>query len=279
MHGVRWWAVGIMLLSTTRMLAHGFQFRSHQYVAKSFTRTRCAGNAGVALFMSTEAQRTIAEGSHNSEMEVKKSRFIGYAKHAETWDEAQQYIQEVKSLHPKARHWCYGACFGANPVSERCSDDGEPTGTAGQPILNAINGEDLSDVVCVVVRYFGGIKLGAGGLIRSYGASARQVLREAPVDVLIPKCSFRVSAGASHIGSIYDCVAKAGGSTSGEEYGADASLVVTICCDLAVAEQLRESLNDATRGQRECWAKRVAMPKEGAVKFDMEAQPDLNEDL
>ena len=101
------------------------------------------------------AQRTLAEGSHSAEMEVKKSRFLGYTKHVENWNEAQAYIDEVKALHPKARHWCYGACFGVNPVSARCSDDGEPTGTAGQPILNAINGEELSDVVCVVVRYFG----------------------------------------------------------------------------------------------------------------------------
>ena len=107
------------------------------------------------LFMSTQIQRTLAEGSHESEIEVKKSRFIGYAKHAESWDAAQTYINEIKALHPKARHWCYAFRCGVNPVSERCSDDGEPTGTAGQPILGAINGEDLSDVICIVVRYFG----------------------------------------------------------------------------------------------------------------------------
>jgi putative IMPACT (imprinted ancient) family translation regulator len=119
------------------------------------SRARHSRSWRLPLFMSTETQRTLADGSHSSEMEVKKSRFIGYAKHAENWDESQKYIHEIKALHPKARHWCYGACFGINPVSERCSDDGEPTGTAGQPILNAVNREDLSDVVCVVVRYFG----------------------------------------------------------------------------------------------------------------------------
>lgn len=183
-----------------------------------------------------------------SELEVKKSRFLGYAKHAENWNEALAYIEEVKAEHPKGRHWCYGFQCGVNPVSERCSDDGEPTGTAGLPILGAIKGEELSDVVCVVVRYFGGIKLGAGGLIRAYGAAARQVLREAPVDVLIPKATFRASVMSENVGSIYDSVAKAGGVTSGEEYGADGSLSVTITCDLEVSEQLKESLTDATRG-------------------------------
>jgi hypothetical protein len=95
-----------------------------------------------AIFMSTQQQpqhagetRTLAPGSHVSEMEIKKSRFLGHAKHVETWEEAQAYINEVKLEHPKARHWCYGFQCGVNPVSERCSDDGEPTGTAGSPIL------------------------------------------------------------------------------------------------------------------------------------------------
>ena len=138
--------------------------------------------------------------------------------------------------------------------------------------VGAIKGEELSDVVCVVVRYFGtwirednllliscilfsqpesltgGIKLGAGGLIRAYGAAARQVLREAPVDVLIPKATFRASVMSENVGSIYGSVAKAGAVTSGEEYGADGSLSVTITCDLQVSEQLKESLTDATRG-------------------------------
>lgn len=87
------------------------------------------------LYMSSQVQRTLGPGSHVSEMEVKKSRFIGYAQHAETWDEAQDYIEQIRIEHPKARHTCYGFQCGVNPVSERCSDDGEPTGTAGLPIL------------------------------------------------------------------------------------------------------------------------------------------------
>lgn len=103
---------------------------------RSFLRRRMGGTGSVwALSMNIEPQRTLAPGSHVSEMEVKKSRFLGYAKHVENWEEAQTYIEEIKFAHPKARHWCYGAQFGVNPVSERSSDDGEPSGTAGQPIL------------------------------------------------------------------------------------------------------------------------------------------------
>jgi hypothetical protein len=91
-----------------------------------------------ALFLSTESQRTLSPGSHVAEMEIKKSRFLGHAQHAENWNEAQAYISQVKSEHPKARHWCYAFQCGVNPVSERCSDDGEPTGTAGSPILGMV---------------------------------------------------------------------------------------------------------------------------------------------
>ena len=97
----------------------------------------------------------------------------------------------------------------------------------------------------------GGVKLGAGGLIRAYGGAARQVLREAPVDILIPKSTFRVKVASSYVGSIYESVAKFSGVTGGEEYGADASLTVTITCDLENSDQLRDTLTDATRGSLE----------------------------
>jgi len=106
-----------------------------------------------------DGYKTLGAGSHQKEMEAKKSRFVGYACRVASWEDAQACIEGVKREHPKARHWCYGfRCRGAGSdrtatETERCSDDGEPTGTAGVPILGAIKGEDLSDVVCVVVRF------------------------------------------------------------------------------------------------------------------------------
>ena len=95
----------------------------------------------------------------------------------------------------------------------------------------------------------GGIKLGAGGLIRAYGGAARLVLREAPVDILIPKSTFKVRVDSKYIGSVYESVGSVSSAvTSGEEYGNDGSLTVSITCDLEFVEQLRESLSDATRG-------------------------------
>lgn len=83
----------------------------------------------------TAVSTTLAPGLHEAEMEVKKSRFIGYAQHVETWKEAQDFLHVVRAEHPKSRHVAFGFVSGYNPVQERCSDDGEPTGTAGLPVL------------------------------------------------------------------------------------------------------------------------------------------------
>jgi len=212
----------------------------------------------VALFTSSSSEssskvdgstlKTLAPGSHVAEMEVKKSRFLGYASHVDSWSSAKLFLEQVKNEHPKARHWCFAFCGGHNPVNERCSDDGEPSGTAGSPILNALRGEGLSDTICVVVRYFGGVKLGAGGLIRAYGGAARLVLREAPVEILIPKTTVRVTVGTEYIGTVYELVARVSGTASDEEYGADGSLSVTITCESSDADSLRARLKDATKG-------------------------------
>jgi uncharacterized YigZ family protein len=200
--------------------------------------------------LSTDLHQTVSSEHpyYTSEMEVKKSRFIGYVSHVNSWSEAQLRIDAIKKEHPKARHWCYAFCAGVHPVNERCSDDGEPTGTAGTPILNAIRGERLSDTVCVVVRYFGGIKLGAGGLIRAYGNAARQVLREAPRTILIPKSTFSIKVSPSYIGSLYDIVSKFDGVCRDEEYDAAGNVKATIVCDTSNENVLRSTILDSTRG-------------------------------
>lgn len=102
----------------------------------------------------------------------KKSEFIGYIKHVETSDEAVDFINEIRANHRKATHNVYAYVVREGNTSGY-SDDGEPQGTAGMPVLNVLNKEGLTDVCCVVTRYFGGILLGGGGLVRAYSHSAK----------------------------------------------------------------------------------------------------------
>lgn len=111
------------------------------------------------------------------ELIIEKSRFIAYAYEINSLDEVKQHLQELKKQHKKADHVCYAYVYYKEVVSEKCSDDGEPTGTAGYPILNVIKKQNRTNTMVAVVRYFGGIKLGAGGLTRAYTKAAAGVLK------------------------------------------------------------------------------------------------------
>lgn len=111
------------------------------------------------------------ENSYFTEWEISKSRFLTYLKHVENEKDAQEFINSIKKKHFDARHNCSAYIIGERSEIQKSSDDGEPSGTAGSPMLEVLKKNELSDIVVVVTRYFGGIKLGAGGLIRAYGKS------------------------------------------------------------------------------------------------------------
>lgn len=112
---------------------------------------------------------------------VQKSRFIGYVKRVETEEVAQSFIQEIKKKHHDANHNCSAYMIGENNQIQKANDDGEPSGTAGVPMLEVLKKQNLKDTVIVVTRYFGGVKLGAGGLIRAYGSTTSQAIAAAGV--------------------------------------------------------------------------------------------------
>lgn len=114
------------------------------------------------------AQYKTVAGYGEREIVIERSRFIGYVNRATTEEEAVAFIQMIKKKHWDATHNCSAFVIGENDQIQRSSDDGEPSGTAGKPILECIKKNGLKDTVCVVTRYFGGIKLGAGGLVRAY---------------------------------------------------------------------------------------------------------------
>ena len=121
--------------------------------------------------------RTIKEDGQVQE-EIKKSRFICHAKRVYTEDEARDFISAIKKEHYKATHNCSAFIVGERSEIKRTSDDGEPSGTAGVPMLGVLENHNLTNVCVVVTRYFGGIKLGAGGLIRAYAGNVALAVKE-----------------------------------------------------------------------------------------------------
>lgn len=128
---------------------------------------------------------------YTSERFVKNSRFLAHAAPVKTIQEAKNFITSLSTANPDATHHCWAWQIGPN---SRCHDAGEPAGTAGKPILQAIVSQKLDRVVLVISRWFGGIKLGAGGLIRAYSGTAIECLRQAPKELLI-----------EHIGLSFHC--------------------------------------------------------------------------
>ncbi|MUV39047.1 Thymidylate synthase [Lentibacillus sp. JNUCC-1] len=114
----------------------------------------------------------------SSEQVIQKSRFIGYVRRVETEEEAAEFIQSIKKKHHDATHNCSAYMIGENDQIQKANDDGEPSGTAGVPMLEVLKKMGLKDTAVVVTRYFGGIKLGGGGLIRAYGSTTSQAIRE-----------------------------------------------------------------------------------------------------
>lgn len=122
------------------------------------------------------SQYYTVKGYGENEIVIQKSRFIAYISRAETEEEAQQFIADIKKKHWNATHNCSAYMVGERNQIQKANDDGEPSGTAGIPMLEVLKKRNLKDTVVVVTRYFGGIKLGAGGLIRAYGKATSEGL-------------------------------------------------------------------------------------------------------
>lgn len=125
-------------------------------------------------------------------LEVKKSQFICWIKAVSNRDDAMAYLAEAKAAYPDARHHCWAYVIGQNAqsLSAAMSDDGEPSGTAGKPMLNVLQHKPVNNVMAIVIRYFGGIKLGAGGLVRAYSQAVEQAFNELTLTELIATYHF-----------------------------------------------------------------------------------------
>jgi len=178
---------------------------------------------------------------------VKESVFIAYASRAESQNQAFEFLRVVMARHQDASHLCWAYRIGDQ---YRFSDGGEPGGTAGQPILRAIEGQELDHVVVGVIRYFGGTKLGAGGLMRAYGGTAAEALRTAEKQVESPRVAVAVETGFEHISALYRALDVCSAENRVEDYDAK-GVKMKASLPANELERFKVLLRDGTRGQFE----------------------------
>lgn len=181
------------------------------------------------------------------EIVEKKSRFLGKIKQVETEEEALEFIESIKKQYWDARHNCFAYIIGTKGETVRCSDDGEPSGTAGKPMLEVLQNQELRNVVAVVTRYFGGVLLGTGGLVRAYTQATQEALKEAQVATMTPMAVMTVKNDYNAIGKIKYVLAQEEVPVLNEEYAVD--VVVTMAVSLAEKERMIKKLIEVTNGK------------------------------
>lgn len=167
-------------------------------------------------------------GTHRTEMMVANSRFITTIGRIESAEEARQFLADIKGEMPDATHHVYAfrAGFG-NSVTEGMSDDGEPTGTAGPPVLAVLRGSNIGDIILIVTRYFGGTKLGTGGLVRAYTEASRTGLETLATEEKIEKSVVGIESPYNLYKPIVRLIDQHHGVVEDETFAAEVTLVVT----------------------------------------------------
>jgi len=162
--------------------------------------------------------------------EIKKSKFIACAGFANSRESAMALLDSVKQQYPDARHHCWAYVFGNpnSPISAAMADDGEPSGTAGKPILNVLQHKDIGDIMIIVTRYFGGIKLGAGGLVRAYSAAAQQAIDALEVRQEIKLEPLRIDIDFKHEQFVRHLVEHAQGNIANCNYGSSVKIDIEL---------------------------------------------------
>lgn len=157
----------------------------------------------------------------------KKSRFIGYIAPVETEEEAIAFINEIRAKHRDATHNVYAYSLRSGQI-KRASDDGEPQGTGGVPMLNVLNGNELTDVCCVVTRYFGGTLLGVGGLVRAYTEGAKIAVAAGGIKTMAESADILVSCDYGLYGKIEHFINERGILVVNSEFGASVAVTVRL---------------------------------------------------
>lgn len=187
----------------------------------------------------------IPTGPGDAEYVEKRSRFLGKVRHVETEEEARAFIESMKKQYHDARHNCW--CYLLRDGVLRYSDDGEPQGTAGQPMLGVFQKEGVTDLVCVVTRYFGGVLLGAGGLCRAYTRSAKDALDAAGISIVRRWVELCLPCPYSLYARLSQEAEAIGGVVTDTRFAADVTL--TLLLPEGTEEQFQRRLSDLSAGQ------------------------------
>ena len=198
--------------------------------------------------MEIKKYRTI-KGCGCGELTEKRSRFIANVKPVTTEEDAVTYINEIKQKYWDAKHNVYAYIIKNNNIM-RYSDDGEPSGTAGVPVLEILKKEELTDIVVVVTRYFGGILLGTGGLVHAYSKSAKLGIEDAEIKEMVLCCKIIIKCDYNFIGKVQYEVSEFEGAILGDtEYSENVSLTVYVPVD--IVDGFISKLIDKTNGNVE----------------------------
>ncbi len=192
-----------------------------------------------------EVYKTLKEYAE-TEYIIKKSKFLSYSMPVKTEQEAQEFIASIKQKHWDATHNVYAYCIREGNI-KRYSDDGEPQGTAGMPTLNVLTQEEITDCVVVVTRYFGGILLGGGGLVRAYSHSAKLGVDASKVITLMPWILYTVSADYTFYNKLDSLIRELGGVVENADFGENVTLKFRLKKEME--EKLFKNCADLTNGK------------------------------
>lgn len=179
--------------------------------------------------------------------EEKKSRFLATVRRCDSEDQAAAFLEEMRKKYWDARHHCSAFVIGSRGELTRCSDDGEPAGTAGRPMLEVLTGSGIRNAAVVVSRYFGGVLLGTGGLVRAYTQAVKAGLAACRIGRMRPGCEIGLTTDYNGIGKVFYVLRSRGLEPVSAEYGEKVELKV-----LAPAEELealQKELTEATSGR------------------------------
>ncbi len=182
----------------------------------------------------------------NGEIEEKKSRFICAVRPVHSEKEAAEFIEATKKRYWDASHTCSAFVLGSRQEVTRCSDDGEPGGPAGRPMLEVLLGEGLCDVAAVVTRYFGGTLLGTGGLVRAYSGAVKEALKSAERGMMRFGVKLRIGTDYNGVGKLQHLFGKSGTAFEAE-YGEAVRFVLTV--PAGEADVLKKEITEATNGK------------------------------